>query len=70
MTTDENYIDGMKDEHAELLKKLRKLDTMIYVYPLFNELKRADQARLIKQAGFMKAYADVLESRIWVALAN
>jgi hypothetical protein len=65
-----NYIDLMQVEHEELMTRLRALDAVIYGGKLFKELKPSDQARMIQQAVFMKAYADVLETRIWLHLGN
>ena len=62
-----NYVENMKKEHEELLDNIRLLDDFIYGDETFKTLNAAEQARMIKQSGFMEAYAKVLESRIWAA---
>ena len=59
----------MKVEHKELEAKLKALNSFIHGSEVFKNLCDLEQARMIKQSGFMSAYADVLASRIWVAVA-
>ena len=67
MTEDKNYLGRMKDEHADIALKLRKLNAFIHGSEAFKELCRIEQSRMIKQAGFMESYEETLKSRIWVA---
>lgn len=60
-----SHIDRMKDEHKELTVKVNALNAFIHGNELFKTLDDLEQARMIKQAGFMEAYAQTLESRIW-----
>lgn len=62
------HIDRMKIEHRELKQKINSLNTFIHSNKVFKTLCDLEQARMIKQAGFMESYADTLESRIWVTL--
>lgn len=63
-----NHIDRMKQEHKELKERTDKLNTFIHSNDAFKTLNDLEQARMIKQAGFMESYLTVLESRIWTAL--
>ena len=59
------YIEGMKQEHKELKERTRKLNLFIHSNETFKTLGDLEQARMIKQAGFMESYLAVLDSRIW-----
>jgi len=61
------YVERMQVEHKELTIKLEALHKLIYKNPHFNNLSDIERASMIKQSGFMKAYADELGSRIWRA---
>ncbi|ASM53684.1 hypothetical protein PNIG_a1535 [Pseudoalteromonas nigrifaciens] len=61
-----NHVERMKDEHKELTVKIKALNTFIHSNEIFKTLDDLEQARMIKQAGFMEAYAETLASRIWV----
>jgi hypothetical protein len=61
------HVARMKDEHKELCVKVNALNAFIYSSAVFKTLCNLEQARMIKQSGFMEAYAETLESRIWVA---
>lgn len=63
-----SHIERMKQEHKELKERTEKLNTFIHSNDVFKTLNDLDQARMIKQAGFMESYLAVLESRIWKAL--
>ncbi|MET6758939.1 hypothetical protein [Pseudoalteromonas sp. NCIMB_1079] len=60
-----NHVERMKDEHKELTVKIKALNTFIHSNEIFKTLDDLEQARMIKQAGFMEAYAETLASRIW-----
>ena len=62
------HIERMKVEHKELSIKIKALNAFIHGNDLFKTLCDLEQARMIKQAGFMESYASTLEARIWVAL--
>lgn len=62
-----DHIERMKQEHKELTGKTNALNAFIHGNETFKTLCDLEQARMIKQAGFMESYANVLESRIWVA---
>jgi hypothetical protein len=61
------HIDRMKVEHKELKEKLEALNKFIHSNSIFKKLDDLEQARMIKQAGFMESYLSILESRIWWA---
>ncbi|AUR90004.1 hypothetical protein NVP1216O_68 [Vibrio phage 1.216.O._10N.222.55.C12] len=63
-----SHIERMKVEHKELKEKCEALGAFIYGNEIFNGLCNLERARMIKQLGFMDAYLQVLESRIWVAI--
>lgn len=63
-----SHIDRMKKEHKELEENIRKLNAFIHGNPVFKTLDDAEQARMIKQSGFMESYLHVLASRIWCSL--
>lgn len=63
-----DHIERMKAEHKELETKTKALNTFIHSNEIFKGLGDLEQARMIKQAGFMEAYLDVLAQRIWVAV--
>ena len=60
-----NHVERMKDEHKELTVKTNALNAFIHGNETFKTLDDLEQARMIKQAGFMEAYAETLSSRIW-----
>ena len=62
-----DHVERMKIEHKELTAKLTALNSFIHGNELFKNLCDLEQARMIKQAGFMESYAKILESRIWVS---
>ena len=62
-----DHIERMKIEHKELIAKHAALNTFIYSNDLFKSLCDFEQTRMIKQSGFMGAYASVLEQRILTA---
>lgn len=62
-----NNIDRMKEEHRELKERTSKLNAFIHGNEVFQTLDDLEQARMIKQAGFMESYLSVLDSRIWCA---
>ncbi len=59
------HVERMKDEHKELTVKTKALNAFIHGNEIFKTLDDLEQARMIKQAGFMEAYAETLASRIW-----
>lgn len=63
-----DHIDRMKQEHKELKDRTEKLNTFIHGNDIFKSLDDLEQARMIKQAGFMESYLAVLDSRIWTAI--
>ena len=63
-----SHIERMKVEHKELKEKCEALGAFIYGNEIFNSLCNLERARMIKQLGFMDAYLQVLESRIWVSI--
>lgn len=63
-----SHVGRMKVEHKELKEKCEALGAFIYGDEVFKTLCNLEQARMIKQLGFMDAYLQVLESRIWVAV--
>jgi len=64
------HIERMIVEHRELTEKIQALNIFIYSSKIFQALDGAEKARMIKQAGFMEEYAQVLDSRIWVGVSN
>jgi len=62
-----NRIDRMKKERNELKDKCEDLSKFIHLNPTFKTLVHDEQVRLIKQLGFMQAYLDVLDSRLFFA---
>ena len=63
-----DHIDRMKAEHKELTVKTNALNAFIHGNEIFKTIGDLEQVKMIKQAGFMEAYADTLESRIWTAV--
>jgi len=61
------HVERMKVEHKELSVKINALNKFIHGNKVFKTLCDLEQARMIKQAGFMESYAETLESRIWIA---
>ena len=61
------HIDRMKEEHNKLTVKVNALNAFIHGNATFKTLCDLEQARMIKQSGFMESYAEILEARIWVA---
>jgi hypothetical protein len=66
MMTD--YMERMKEEHRELCVKKNAANSFIHSNKIFKTLSDLEQVRLIKQVGFMEAYAETLYSRIWTAV--
>ena len=62
-----DHIERMKIEHKDLVAKHTALNAFIHGNDLFKSLCDLEQARMIKQSGFMGAYASVLEQRILTA---
>jgi hypothetical protein len=62
-----SHVERMKEEHKELCVKVNALNAFIHSSAVFKTLCDLEQTRMIKQSGFMEAYAETLESRIWVA---
>ena len=60
------HVDRMKVEHKELKVKIDAINAFIHGNGMFKSLCSLEQARMIKQAGFMESYASTLEARIWV----
>ena len=67
MTT---YIDRLKEEHRDLKVKVTRLNAFIHSNSIFKTLCDLEQARMIKQAGFMESYLTTLDSRIWASLRS
>ena len=65
-----NHIERMKGEHKELIAKISALNAFIHGNKIFKTLCDLEQARMIKQSGFMESYAGALESRIWCAIGK
>ncbi len=63
----EDYVMRMKKECRELEKLTATLNAFIHGDSVFKGLDHLEQARMIKQAGFMEAYMEVLKLRIWCA---
>ena len=64
------HIERMKNEHTELTEKRMSLNMFIHGSDIFKTLCDFEQARMIKQSGFMGAYAQVLEQRILTAIGK
>lgn len=62
-----DHIDRMETEHRELKERTQKLNAFIHGNEIFKTLGDIEQAKMIKQAGFMESYLSVLDSRLWVA---
>lgn len=62
-----DHIERMKTEHKELKQRIDALNAFIHSNKIFNTLDDLEQARMIKQCGFMESYLEVLGSRIWCA---
>jgi peptidoglycan hydrolase CwlO-like protein len=62
-----SHVERMKQEHKELKAKIEALNAFIHGNEIFKTLNDLEQARMIKQSGFMESYLQVLESRIWAA---
>ena len=62
-----DHVKRMQDEHKELDTKLKALNAFIFGNPVFKTLDEVEQADMIQQAGFMKAYLATLDGRIWRA---
>lgn len=63
-----DHIERMKTEHKELSDKIKALNAFIHGNDIFKTLCDLEQARMIKQAGFMESYANTLNERIWCAV--
>jgi hypothetical protein len=64
----QEHVKRMQEEHKELCAKTNALNAFIHGNEVFKTLCDLEQAKMIKQVGFMEAYADVLASRIWTAI--
>ena len=62
------HIERMKAEHKDLDVKIKALGAFIHGNEIFKTLDDLEQSRMIKQHGFMEAYAQALISRIWTAV--
>ena len=60
-----DHVDRMKAEHKALTIKIEALNDFIHGNNIFKTLCDLEQARMIKQAEYMEAYASILESRIF-----
>lgn len=61
------YIERMKQEHKDLKQKIDALNGFVHGNAIFKDMCDLEQARMIKQSGFMESYLSVLDSRIWCA---
>jgi len=61
------HVERMKVEHKELSSKMAALNAFIHSNDVFKSLCDLEQARMIKQSGFMESYAATLSARIWVS---
>ena len=59
-------VERLKQEHKELTVKVNALNAFIHGNETFKTLCDLEQARMIKQSGFMESYAETLKARIWV----
>ena len=64
------HVERMKDEHKELDIKIKALGAFIHGNEIFKTLDDLEQARMIKQYGFMESYAATLASRILAGQSN
>jgi len=62
-----DHLERMKVELEELKEKQIKLNSFMLETEVFEALCELEQARMIKQSGFMADYAKVLDERILVA---
>ena len=60
----QDFQQRVVDEKAELDDKLAKLVKFIEGSDIFKTIPEAEQTRLVRQAGFMRQYSDVLKERI------
>ena len=65
-----DHIELMKQEHKELKQKKEALNAFIHGNEIFKGLCDLEQARMIKQCGFMESYLTILESRIWCGVSG
>ena len=56
--------ERLRLEHTQLVTKTVLLNRFIYSNAIFQTLDKLEQLRMVKQVGFMEAYADVLATRI------
>jgi hypothetical protein len=61
------HILRMQEEHKLLSEKTKALNGFIHGNDLFKTLCDLEQARMIKQCGYMESYASILEARLWTA---
>jgi hypothetical protein len=61
------HVDRMKIERKELQERVDNLNTFIHDNEIFKTLDAYEQARMIKQAGFMESYLFTLTARLWAA---
>ena len=59
-----SHVDRMEKEFNELNTKINALSKFIHVKNVFQTLDYLEQIRMIKQLGYMQAYADVLNTRL------
>lgn len=64
------HVDRMILEADQLKTRVDSLNAFIHSNPVFKTLDDLEQARMIKQCGFMESYFSTLSSRIWVAKTN
>ena len=62
-----DHIQRMKAEYNELKDKCTDLAKFINLNDVFKTLEHEEQVRMIQQLGFMQAYLNVLDQRLWCA---
>ena len=62
-----DHIQRMKVEHNELKGKCADLAKFINLNEIFKTLEYDEQVSMIQQLGFMQAYLNVLDQRLWRA---
>ena len=60
-----DHAEEMKQERKELKAKVYALNAFIHGNEIYQSLCDIEQAKMVKQLGFMQSYLRVLESRIW-----
>jgi len=61
------HIERMKDELEQLAGRLSKLSAFIVANPIFKQMPEDERQLMREQAEHMRAYHDVLETRIDLA---